>query len=353
MALQAQESQEAPQSNFIAGTYYQWAWDATTLAAFKKCPRYYQLKHIEGWEKGEGIHLRWGNEFHQVMEDYENAKVKGASHDDAVRYSVRELLARIADWDPDPKTKSEALKTKANLVRSAVWYLDYYEEDAAKTVILSNGRPAVEVSFSFELDYGPKIAEHEWHWQGERRWKCVTCGEEADETIRQPESYGNTCIHLNYLLCGHLDRIVTFANDLYVMDRKTTTTTPGSYYFVKFDMDVQMSLYTLAGQIILGSPIKGVIVDALQVAVNFSRPVRGFTYRTKDQLDEWLEDTKRWLALAEQCASEAFWPMNDTSCDKFGGCEFAEVCARAPGVRKRWLEAGFRRREPWNPLKVR
>jgi PD-(D/E)XK nuclease superfamily len=320
---------EKPQSPFIEGTQIQWAWDSTALGAFKKCPRYYQYKMIDGWTRlGDAIHLRWGIEFHKALEDYEHQRLE-VPHDDAVREALRRLLARIQDWDPDPKTKSEETKTKDRLVRSVVWYLDHYEEDAAKTVVLTNGKPAVEVSFQFELDYGP-----------EPRFKQMAMGDLI--SIEQP-----------YVLCGHLDKLVEFGGDRYVLDHKTTTNTPSSTYFSRYDIDNQMTLYTLAGQIILNSPVKGVIVDAIQVAVGFSRPVRGFTYRTAEYLEEWLDNLKAWLADAERCATEGFWPMNDTSCDKFGGCEFREACSKSPAVRKRWLEASFERTEPWNPLKIR
>ena len=334
-----EETSRAP-SPFIDGTYIQWAWDSTSLGAFKRCPRYYQYKIIEGWQRqGEAIHLRWGQEFHSALEDYEHSRTAGVKHDDAVHDTIRALLHRIEDWDPVPKTKSEELKTKAHLVRSIVWYLDYFKDDAAKTVQLANGRPAVEVSFSFELDYGPEAG-----------WLYPTTVAELTRTDGDPDK---TYLARSYTLCGHLDKIVEFSGDRYVIDHKTTSTTPGSNYFERYDVDNQMSLYTLAGQIILNSPVKGVIVDAIQVAVGFSRFVRGFTYRTPDQLEEWLEHTKRWLASAERCATEQFWPMNDTSCDKFGGCEFRGVCSRSPQVRQRWLEAEFRKEEPWNPLKPR
>src|SRR5882757_7769861 len=102
-----------------------------------------------------------------------------------------------------------------------------------------------------------------------------------------------------YLLCGHLDRVVTFNDDIYVMDRKTTTSTPGDYYFDQFEPNNQMTLYTLAGKVVLDSPIRGVIIDAAQVAIDFSRFTRGITYRTQDNLEEWLKDLRFWFAKAE------------------------------------------------------
>jgi PD-(D/E)XK nuclease superfamily len=321
----------APQSPFIEGTSIQWAWDSTCLGLFKTCPRKYQYKILLGWTRGTGIHLRWGQELHSALEDYDRSRTHGVRHDDAVHDVVRALLTRIQDWDPIPRTKSEELKTKDHLLRSVVWYLEHYNPDPAETVVLASGKPAVELSFRFELDFGPT----EW-------WETRDSNGNLIDAERRP-----------YSLCGHLDRVVSYSGDLFVMDRKTTTTTLGSYYFEKFDTDNQMSLYTLAGQILLKSLIRGVIIDGIQVAVGFSRFVRSFTFRTPDQLDDWLADTQRWLRYAEACAVEGFWPMNDTSCDKFGGCEFKGICSKSPAVRERFLEAEFRKEEPWNPLKPR
>jgi hypothetical protein len=317
-------SVEAPYgSPFIEGTRIQWAWDATSLAAFKRCPRYYALKIVEGWGAGDGeapIHLRWGIEYHHALEAYDRFRFNGANHDDALRDTLRDTLERIETWDPDPRTASEALKTKYALIRSIVWYAEHFREDPASTIRLRDGSPAVELNFNFALDFGP-----------------------SNET-NQPSTYH---------LCGYLDRIVEFNGDVYAMDRKSSTTTPGSYYFRKFDLDEQMTVYSIASQIILSSPIRGVIIDAVQVAENFSRYTRGFTYRTPDQLEEWFGDLHWWLKQAEDCARTDFWPANLTSCDKYGGCEFREICAKSPAVRQRFLKSSFKQGEKWNPLKPR
>jgi len=140
------------------------------------------------------------------------------------------------------------------------------------------------------------------------------------------------------------------------MDRKTTGSTPSPYYFNQFEPNNQMTLYSLASQIVMSSPVRGVIIDAAQIAEGFSRFTRGFTYRTQDQLDEWLTDLKFWFAKAEDYAAEGYWPMNDTACDKFGGCRFREVCSKSPSVREQFLKSNFTKQEEgerWNPLKPR
>jgi hypothetical protein len=226
-----------------------------------------------------------------------------------------------------------------------VWYLEQFRDDPAETFILSDGKPAVEQSFRFSLDWGPHSA--------------MTTREDILEEIKDKPIGERVTIPLskaNYMLCGHLDRVVTFSGELFVMDRKTTSYAPTSYYFAKYEPDNQMTLYSLAGKIVLNAPVRGVIIDAAQIGDGFTAFGRGFTYRTQDQLEEWLADLRYWLVLAEQFAKAGTWPMNDTACDKFGGCRFRGICSKSPSVREQFLAATFTQlpqSERWNPLKPR
>jgi len=312
-------------SHFIPGTFIQYAWDSTSIGYLKTCPRLYQYIIIEGWSSTEeSIHLRFGLELHKALEDFDRAITDGASRPEALRKVLKELLIRTKGWETDEDTKAGKYKNRRTLVRTLIDYIDHYANDAAETYIKRDETPAVELSFSFELDWGPAH-------QG--------------EDVRQP-----------YLLCGHLDKVVNFADDLYVKDVKTTTTTLGDYFFDQFDPNNQMTLYSLAAQVVLGATIKGVIIDGVQLMVDSSRFVRGITYRNADRLDEWLKDLKVILREAEGYAREEYWPQRDTSCDKYGGCRFRQVCTKAPGVREKFLKSRFTQlpeEERWNPLKPR
>ncbi len=329
-------AEEAAPSPYLPGTRIRYAWDSTCLEAFKRCPRLYFYQYIEGWQQpSENVDLRFGHEYHKALEDYDHFLMTEDTHDEALRKVIRELLARTRDFRPDHKYKS-----RPNLVRSVIWYLDKFRDDPAKTVILESGKPAVELSFQFELDWGPSI-----HWGTAEGQKVALVTDQNGTHEPQP-----------YVLCGHLDRIVDFQGFNFIMDRKTTRSTPGDYYFDGYSPHNQMTLYTIAGQVVFDMPIKGVIIDAVQVAIDFTRPVRGMTYRTADFLDEWLKALHYWFGQAEQCAVEDNWPQNDTACDKYGGCRFREVCSKSPGVREVYLKSKFTKlpeEEIWNPLKAR
>ena len=305
-------------SPFLPGTNIQFAWSSTTLGLLKLCPRLYQYTVIEGWgSRDESIHLRFGIEYHNALQDYAIARAQGVAHEDAIRHTVRALHGRVYGWTVDLNSRAGKYKNRETIVSLVIDYFDHFVDDPAETFILDDGRPAVELSFRFELDWGPV---HNSDVQGHG----------------QP-----------YLLSGHLDRVVNFNSDLYVMDRKTSMSTLGSYYFNQWSPSNQMTLYTLAGKIMLNSPIKGVIIDAAQVLLEKPNAFqRGFTYRTDDQLDEWLGDLRYWLHSAETYATNGYWPQNDTSCDKFGGCKFREVCSKSPQVREQYLRASFDKLDP-------
>ena len=51
-----------------------------------------------------------------------------------------------------------------------------------------------------------------------------------------------------------------------------------------------------------------------------------------------------------------YWPMNDTACDKFGGCRFRGICSKSPSVRERFLSTDYvklPKEDRWNPLRSR
>ena len=309
-------------SPFLPDTEIQFAMDSTSMGVLKECPRKYKLSIIDGWQpRGRSLHLRFGILFHSGLERYDHHKFSGSDHEESVDMVVDYLLQSTWDGRDEndeggaPWDTGDTKKTRETLLRTVIWYLEEYKDDPAKTVILENGKPAVELSFKFDL---PFIAPND-----------------------EP-----------YIYCGHMDRLVTYADDIMVMDRKTSGSTIGAYYFNQYSPDNQMSGYTLAGKVVYDMPVSGVIIDAAQIAVGFSAFARGFTMRSDGQLDEWLLNTGEWLRLARGFAERGNWPMNEKSCGNYGGCSFRGVCSKDPAVRQLFLESDFEKRL-WNPLEER
>jgi hypothetical protein len=275
----------------------QWAWNSTALGLAKECPRKYYYVIVEGWQsKHLSDDITFGHHYARALENYHilrSVKYR-KDHDNALRDTIRSTLAATADWEP-----AQTRKTRQTLIRSIVWYLEEFATDPCTTVQLADGNPAVELTFQFKLSEDITFA-------------------------------------------GHLDRLVTFGDEYYIQDQKTTGSTLTSNYFRRFTPDNQMSLYTIAGQVIWHLPVKGVMIDAAQIAVGFTRFERGFAFRTEEQCEEWLLDAAYHIRATWDAAS-AGYPMNDSACQKYGGCAFLEVCGKSPSVRQAWLETNFYR----------
>lgn len=319
----------------------QFGWDSTSIKSVEKCLRFYYYKHIEGWQpKRKSVHLLFGGWYASALESYHSYVAKGMDSEDAMVEVVHEALQETWQYDscescsgtgqagPDmtcgeclgegflpgtgsPWASDHNTKTRENLIRTIVWYLDQFgSDDTCKTVILSDGKAAVEHSFQLDADNG-------------------------------------------IILSGHMDRVVDFGGRNYVQDQKTTVSTISGRFFDQFNPDTQMSLYTFAGKALFGIPIAGVMIDGAQIAVGFTRFERGFTYRDEGSLNEWYDDAMYHIERARTATRENFFPKNTASCGNYGGCEFRHICSRGPAVRDNFLRADFEQQRRWDPLESR
>lgn len=327
-------------------------WDSTSLGWLKRCPRFYQLRMLEGRETKVGsIHLTFGILYHSAIETYHKQKARGADHSTAqlaaVQYALENSVEHYTAWrcqncnkvwpsderdfcpgcmDDKPEDADFvgwrdlltglSQKGRRQLVRSVVWWTEAYQHDHLETVILSNGEAAVELSFTLPLDFGPA---------------------DSDET---------------YSLRGHLDRVGQNESGYWIPDLKTTKSQLYESYFDGFSPHNQVSVYTLAGKAITHLPTSGVIIDAAQMAESFTRFGRGYIHRTESQLEEFLQGLQYWLRMAEFFAKQDFWPQNEEACGLYGGCPYRHVCGRSPEVRQKYLENDYVYR-PWNPAEDR
>lgn len=332
----------------------QFGWDSTSIKSAEKCLRYYFYKHIEGWQpRRKSVHLLFGGWYASALESYHCYVAQGMDSEEAIIDIVGEALVETWNYDDceecdgtglllksNPKgvtTQSEAAmgecancaglgilqgtgspwlsdhntKTRENLIRTIVWYLDQFgDDDTCKTVILSDGNAAVEHSFQLDADNG-------------------------------------------IVLSGHIDRLIDYDGKVYVQDQKTTGSTITMRFFDGFNPDTQMSLYTFAGRALFGIPVKGVMIDGAQIAVGFTRFERGFTFRDEGSLNEWYDEAMYTIEGARRAMREKFFPKNAASCGNYGGCEFRNVCARSPSVREQFLKADFVQQPRWDPLESR
>jgi PD-(D/E)XK nuclease superfamily len=296
----------------------QLALDATSITLFKDCPRKYFYSMVLGRVSRESnIHLEFGILYHEGLEFYQKQRSLGLDHKNA--QLAMTLFSLKATWVPPGKPwfTGDSYKNRLTLLRSLVWHTEQYKDEEFETIKLV-GKPAVELSFSFQTTYNSRVT-----------------GEP-------------------FTLCGHIDRIGKLNSLTFGLDYKTTkynVTEPN--YFGFYSPDNQMSLYTFAGKVIYRVELQGMVVDAAQIQVNGTRFKRGFAHRTDSQIDEWYREMKQfWIPLIDISAAAGRWPMNDTACGRYGGCPYRSVCAKAPEIREDWLKGAFKEKV-WDPLKVR
>lgn len=298
-------------TSFSANSFgVQLAWDSTSMGALKKCPRYYHYTVMRGLRSNhESPHLTFGIGMHRALEHYDKARAAGTEHETAIRDTVKAEMIRTWGWASD-----HTAKNRETFIRAIVWYLDHFGESDPAVTVSINGVPAVELSFRIKSD--------------------IDTGGGFPEPI---------------LLCGHLDKIVDFGGQKWVLDRKTTGSTISTQWFDSFTPDPQFSQYAFAGAVGFEYPVAGVIVDGIQCAVGFNRFQRGFAPRPKAIIEEWYADTMYWIRLAQSFAEASHWPMNDKSCSMYGGCAFRSICAKPPSVREDFLQANFHQVQ-WDPM---
>lgn len=298
------------------------AWDSTSLGYLKECPRKYYYMMVRGRQtRGESVHLTFGAHYHKALETYDHARSAGLPYEDAVdaalRYCLEATVERDASGGWRPWNSDDPNKNRFTLARTVVWYLLHFENDPLKTVQLSNGKPAVELSFRYEVDFEAL--------PGQR-----------------------------FIFCGHIDRLVEEPETgaVKVLDRKTSKNTIYAESITHYKPDNQMGFYDFSAPIIWQAPVQGIKMDLAQVAVSFSRFLRGDIVRKDDERDEWYRDALFQLQLAKEFARQGYWPMNDKSCGNYGGCPFRPICSKPNSTRELWFVQTTKARA-WDPLKVR
>lgn len=296
----------------------QLAMDSTSLGEFKTCPRKYQLGIQLGWtSRSKSVDLIFGGLVHTGFETYHRSRAQGADHEEGVTQAFRRVM--LETWDRElgrPKANlDDSIKNRLSLARAIIWGLDETQradgEDPLKTHILADGTPAIELSF------------------------------------RLPAGYRSRLTGEDFLLCGHLDRVVEFLGRLYIEDVKSTRHPLDARWLESFTPDNQFSLYPFAGQLILHQPIEGLIVSGIQIGQSFVRgPRRQLVPRSPSYLAEWHQGLGLWLRWLEDCVETDVWPQNDKACFR---CDFRSVCSRPPEARQARLEADFVR-TVWDPL---
>lgn len=321
-----------PDSQFLHGTKIQFAWDSVSLTSFLSCQRRYKYIVLDGLvpkAPSYAIALEFGILFHSAAERYHRFRAEKYPHQEALEGTMHWLVTQpefqalptdddieeikdATDEDDDGITfRNSKVRTRYHLARAVTWYLDHYETDPLKTIILPTGKPAVELSFRLPLPIS--VAGHDM------------------------------------LLCGHIDRAVEFNGSYWASDYKTTKSLTRQF-FDTFELSHQMTGYSVAGTAILDKPVKGVWIDGIALQVRGVKLARAPTTRSAGQIREYFELLEDVAERAERAYDTGLYPMNTASCYF---CEFKTICKQPPEFRDKHINMHFERKPGWNPLRNR
>ena len=313
----ARHEHNGPNSSFQEGI--QFAWDSTSIGTYKACPRKYFYEIIKGYQsKLMPPALAYGIAIHLLFQTWHQLLAAGVDKETALLNCVR-LAGLLGEKLP----AGDNARRKEQLIRACVWYLDQFWDDPAKTIMLSNGKAAVEYSFTLPLF----------------EWKS---------------SAGTP---MDVVLCGHIDRFVNWGGRVLAADYKTSKYQLDQKFFNNFKPITQFPIYVIAAHIIAAetqevAATDGILLDGIQVGVNFNRYNRHIIPFSPEEINEYLEGLQYWISQAMSSCETGHFPMNEESCNKYAGCHFRDICNKPPARREAYLKGHYIQRT-WDPLKSR
>lgn len=310
-----QELEVHENSSFLPGTAFQFAWDSVSMGNLRRCPRKYWFENVLGYRLDPmPIALHFGIAYHTCMEVWHKLQAHGLDPEIAHLRIIR-LAGLLGEFF----NSTDTARTKETLIRAVSWYIDSHSPDNAETVKLTNGDPAVELSFQLPI----------------------------------AEVNG-----IEILLCGHIDRVVDFMGEIYPTDYKTTKLAFGKDFIRQFKPNVQTTGYVTAGWILahegglFPSPPAGMLIDAIQLGVNFARYQRFTIPFYEDEIQHFIDDYQAWVETALRYSELNRWPANEHACTDYGGCPFLPVCEQHPKKHEKMLNQHYVK-STWDPRKSR
>ncbi len=268
--------------------------DSQKLDSIQSCHFHYRLKHEEHYRRNDvPIYLERGSLIHHMIAVYYSCKMEpnplyDKSHSEIVQYAVdagRELALEMKSLDI-----SELERT----IEVFLEYTDFWENDGlvptfvekVGTTILHES-PELIIAYEVKIDLGIQCGK-----------SIIPVDHKHAQQRRDPNDMSNQFIGYCFYL--------------------------GSNNIIINEIGFQKTL---------------------KASEKFRRHTLSYS---DSQIQEWKQDTidsvLNYIGLAEQ----GRYIKNRTSCDKYSGCEFREVCRRDPSIRDVKLNELYHVDEVWD-----
>jgi len=302
--------------------------DNTAFENETTCPRKAEHYLVFGRQSASTSALSYGQAIHLALERI----IKGEE--------LEAILPALRQHFDDNPVDFREWRTFDHCVEALKGYIHHWGNHKFD-VLMYEGSPFVEKGFKIPF-FSHEVKTHINYPP------CLLVEGSTDDT---PAFYVD---HINVFWTGRIDLITHYMGDVWAVDHKTTSMA-GSGFWKDFLLSSQMMGYTWATQQ-LGIPTVGVIINAIigrqptKSGEQNAYDRQNFTY-TKDQIEEWYDNTADVLSTFVTRLVKGFFPMATKWClGKYGTCPFHDVCSTPMAGRSRMLMSDLYTDVHWNPL---
>lgn len=276
--------------------------DSMILNTLQNCGRKTKMEFIDNWrptEKAEA--LEKGDLIHQMFAHYYRGKKEG---------------------------HTEQMESHATLIAGAI----AKARDASVGMALSQATVEEDVK---------QFKDNILYWQRDG-WKILEVEQPFSKVLyERPDTPEREGIRILYE--GIIDLVVEHPSPygIYIVDHKTASRrgTP-----MKLSNQFMGYCWALGiGQVIVNR------VGFQKTLGAEERFQRIFLSYERELLREWVQQAVYWAHVLVGYIDQNYFPPNFTSCDKYSGCIFQQVCGTIPAVRDFKLQSFYYQGEPWSP----
>lgn len=268
--------------------------DNTSLSWHDRCPRLYHYTVRRGLRsKGTKSALQFGSLLHEGLEAW---------------YRTRSLEAAL-----------QAVK-------------DYQDFEEFPGEYRTRGRAMVTISEYIE-----------WWGMNTSWWGEDVLFTETPFTLEGPDGfrYG-----------GKIDLIVLYHGRPWIVDHKSTSR-GGAGWWTEYKNSPQMAGYVWAGSLLHGEPIAGVIINRLLIHKNKKQPSEQFARQAflypPEKVEEWkASKIQQYQEIGVHIDQDYFPPRMRNCVEKYGPCQFFDVCTTAKEEDREKLLARNFVNDPWD-----